>query len=154
MMSAFRSALFAGAFGAALTGCGSHGFLGTDYNPTGDITITNEATGGVIATSQASPFVNSLPAFEVGIAETNFSGPYTVTMVSWNNGFDIPCFEPLQISTTQHANVWQFYAKNAAVAGTPAAQNPCNPKGTDEETALVSDGKGHEINFFFLYGTN
>jgi len=152
MMSLVRPALFAGAVGLALTGCGGHGFLGTNYYPTGDITITNEATGSIITTSQASPFVESVPAFEIGIAETNFSGPYTVTMVSWNNGFNKPCFEPTQISTTTHANVWQFNAVNAAAAGTPANENPCDPDGTDEEVALISDGKGHSINFYFLFG--
>jgi hypothetical protein len=135
-------------------GCsGDHGFLGTNYNPKGDITITNAANGAVLATSATGPYVDLLPGFSIGIAETNFSGPYTVQMIGWNNGFNIPCFVPHSIDTTDHVNVELLSADNANPPTDPPTQaNPCVSNGTDMETALISDGKGNSVKFYFVFG--
>lgn len=139
---------------AAFAGCaaGGSGFLGTNFNPKGDIAFTDIATGVQINSTVGSPYVSSKPAFTFNITETHFDGPYTVVITSWNNGFSKPCFVPHQISTSANVNEWTLSADNAnpptATAGSP---NPCVTGGGDEETAQVSDGKGNTRNLYFTY---
>ena len=153
MKHSLRVGLFC-ALAISAVGCsGDHGFLGTDYRPKGDITVINPTTGAALATTSASPYVDLLPGFSIGIEETNFSGPYTVTMIAWNNGFNIPCFVPHMIDTIDHVNVVLFSADNANSPTTPPSQpNPCVANGTDMETALISDGKGNTAKFYFVFG--
>ncbi len=152
MRPSLRTALL-GSLLFVTAGC-SHGFLGTDYNPKGDITITNPTTGAVISTSQAEPYADTTPAFSIGIAETNFGGPYSVTLIKWSNGFNIPCFATHQIDTTDHVNVVLFSSDNANPPTDPASQpNPCVFGDGDEETALINDNKGHTLYFYFELDT-
>ncbi len=146
MRPSLRTALL-GSLLFVAPGC-AHGFLGTDYNPKGDIAITNPTTGAVIRTSQAEPYADTTPAFSIGIAETNFGGPYSVTLIKWSNGFNIPCFATHQI------NVVLFSSDNANPPTDPASQpNPCVFGDGDEETALINDNKGHTLYFYFELDT-
>jgi hypothetical protein len=119
--------------------------------PKGDITITNPTTGAVLATTPNSPFLVSAGAFPIGIAETNFSGPYQVSIIKFYTGFNIPCFGAAQTDGTDHINVWTFTAVNATAGGTPP--DPCTLNDGDEETAQISDGKGHTVYFYYYFGT-
>lgn len=149
MRSSLRVAFF-GSLLFATAGCGSHGFLGTDYSPKGDITITNPLTGAVINSSASDPYPDTASSFSIGIAETNFSGPYTVTLVKWNNGFNIPCFVPHLVDATDHVNVVLLSSDNANPPTDPVTQpNPCVFGDGDVETALINDGKGHVVYFYF-----
>jgi len=125
---------------AFVTGCsGPGGFLNTVRYPKGNIVVSSYPGGVALNTSATSPYaVDS--TFSVSISETNFSGPYTVTMYSWKNGFNEPCFEP----HTKSATIYTFSPDNAAAAGVP---NPC--AGGEVETALINDGKGHDVYFSF-----
>jgi len=153
VLKAFFGSVTLALAAAMATGCsGGHGFLGTDFLPKGDITITDFASGAPITSSVGSPFVNRKSGFTIGIAETNFDGPYTVAITAWNNGFNKPCFVPHQINPQNHVNAVLFSADNAnAPGGAPTAPNPCVSDRSDEETVLISDGKGHSQNFYFIY---
>lgn len=134
---------------ATATGCsGDHGFLGTNYLPKGDITLTNSASGAMISSSLGTPFVDATTGFTIGIAETNFDGPYSVVITTWNNGFNKPCFVPHQIGPQGHVNQVLFSADNANPPGVTTA-NPC--VAGDEEIVLIGDGKGHSKNLYFIY---
>jgi hypothetical protein len=138
------------------SGCsGNGGFLGTDYNPKGDITITDPTSGAAIVTSASSPYFNTTGDFLIGIAETNFGGPYTVTVTSWNNGFNVPCFVPHLEDTTDHINTVLFKDDNANPVGTKqGTPNPCTLDDGDLETAAISDGKGHTVYFYYYFGSS
>jgi hypothetical protein len=138
------------------TGCsGGGGFLGTNYNPKGDITITNPTTGAVLVTSASSPYFNTTGDFLIGIAETNFGGPYNVTVTNWNNGFNKPCFVPTLVDTTDHINTVLFKDDNANPVGTPVTTpNPCTLNDGDLETASIGDGKGHTVYFYYYFGSS
>jgi hypothetical protein len=138
------------------TGCsGNGGFLGTGYNPKGDITITDPTTGAVLDTSTSKPYFDTKGGFTIGIAETNFGGPYTVTIISWNNGFNEPCFVPHLEDTTDHINTVLFSADHANAPGTPVTTpNPCTLNDGDLETAQIGDGKGHSVYFYYYFGTS
>jgi len=152
MMKTLLRAAGLGALIASVVGCsGGHGFLGTDYLPKGDIALTDASTGSALTTSVQKPFVTSKSGFTIGIAETNFSGPYTVTITSWNNGFNIPCFATKNADTSSHINTVLFTAVNANPPTTPTTQaNPCVANGQDLETAAITDGKGHTVNFYYV----
>jgi hypothetical protein len=145
-----KSALRAGLVGMLLLGAGcssNGGFLGTGYLPKGDITITNPSSGAVITSSSSSPYnVAGATAFSIGIAETNFGGPYTVTMTGWTSGVNLPCYEPQITDTADHINTVLFSPVNAVTPGT--IPDPCPG---DTETAQISDGKGHTVYFYFKY---
>jgi hypothetical protein len=145
--------LRAGLIGALLLGAGCSGgggFLGTGYQPKGDITITNPTTGAVLTTSPQAPYLTgSAGQFPIGIAETNFGGPYSVSIVEFHTGYNVPCFGTQQTDTTDHINVVTFVAVNAATG----ANNPCKLNNGDEETALITDGKGHTVYFYYYFGT-
>jgi hypothetical protein len=150
-----KRSLRAGLIGALLLGAGCSGgggFLGTGYLPKGDITITDPTTGAVLNTSPQAPYLVSAGSFPIGIAETNFGGPYAVSLIKWYNGFDVPCFEPQNTDTTDHVNVVTFVAVNANKPGTTGA-NPCTLNDGDEETAQITDGKGHTVYFYYYFGT-
>lgn len=136
-----------------VAGCsGGHGFLGTDFLPKGDIVITNSASGAQIISSVGQPFIDGTSGFTIGIAETNFDGPYSVTITSWNNGFNKPCFVPHQILPQSHVNQVLFSADNGNPPGTPSTTpNPCVSNQSDEETVLIDDGKGHTQKLYFIY---
>lgn len=134
------------------TGCSSNGgFLGTNYNPKGNITITNAATGAVITSTEAQPYEETGSSFSIGITETNFGGPYTVSISGWTSGASEPCYAATAINTTSQTNVIQFLPTNAS----PPATTPvvCPGGNKDEETVEINDGKGHSVNFFFDYKT-
>jgi hypothetical protein len=157
-----KLSLRAASIGVALLigplGCsGGHGFLGGNYRPTGRIVVLDSATGVGISSSLASPFVDSASAFSIGIEETNYDGPYTITITAWNTGTNEPCFGFTTPGTTQttttnpakHINTVTFTEINTAATGTGVV-NPCVTNGSDEETALISDGKGNSVNFFYV----
>ncbi len=149
MRSSLRAAVLSLLF-LGMVGCGSHGFLGTDYNPKGDITITNPMSGAVITSSETDPYPVTSSAFSIGIAETNFSGPYMVTVINQHNGFNIPCFVPHLVDSTDHVNVVLFSSDNANPPTDPITQaNPCVFGDGDIETALINDGKGHSVYFYY-----
>jgi len=124
--------------------------------------VVDLTTNKQIVTSVGSPFVDSIGGFSVGIEETNVNGPYTVTMIKWNNGFSIPCFEPTDngkaaisepTDPVGHVNTITFTVANANPPTDPVTQaNPCIDNGTDEETAQISDGKGNVAYFYFVLG--
>jgi hypothetical protein len=152
-----KLALRAALCGALLLGAGcsgNGGFLGTNYLPKGDITILDPATGAVLNTSASNPFLDTKGGFTIGIEETNFGGPYTVTITSWNNGFNEPCFVPHLEDTTDHINTVLFSADHANAPGTPVTDpNPCTLNDGDEETATIGDGKGHTVYFYYYFGS-
>jgi hypothetical protein len=164
MKPSLRTALLGAALFLGPVGCsGGHGFLGGDYAPKGNITTVDATSGATIVTSLANPYVVSTGGFTIGIEETNYDGPYTVTMTSWNNGFNEPCFgfvtatsataRTVTTNPSSHVNIVTFSAVNANPPTDPATQaNPCVANGTDEETAQISDGKGNTAYFYFVFG--
>ena len=148
-----KRSLRAGLIGALLLGAGcsgNGGFLGTNYLPKGDITITDPTTGKVLTTGPQSPYLTgAVGQFPIGIAETNFSGPYTVNIVESHTGYNVPCFGPEQTDTTDHVNVVTFVAINAKTG----TDDPCTLNNGDEETAQITDGKGHTVYFYYYFGT-
>ncbi len=139
----------AGIAAALLAACGGNGFLGTQRYSDGDIVITNVATGAVITSSLAKPYFAPTPAFTVSLSEQYFSGPYTATMVQWNNSFDIPCFTPAAVSGTS-ATEFLMDITNANAPGV-TTPNPCIANGQDEETVEFSDSKGHNAFLYFTF---
>lgn len=111
--------------------------------------------------------------FSIGIAETRFNGPYTVSIVKQQNvatannnnlpypfSFNVPCFTVHQIDTTSHANVVAFQGDianglpsnfldnpNLTSAERAAGGNPCHSG--ELETAQIGDGKGHTVLFYY-----
>lgn len=158
---------------ALSVGCSSGGgFFGKDL-PAGDITLSNPDTGAPITTSEAAPYV--VPAtslrFSIAIAETRFNGPYTVQIIkqtsiptALNGGniypftFNLPCFTPTLLADTRsHANVVSFVGSAAngqaynfptGVPPTAATGDPCHSG--ELETANISDGKGHNLLFYYV----
>jgi hypothetical protein len=129
---------------ACVAGCsGSGGVLGTIAAPAGNIALATYPGGVPLNTSVTSPYVVD-DSFSVSISETNFGGPYTITMYAWTNGFDKPCFVP----HTTSASIYAFRPDNANPATDPkTTPNPC--QAGDVETALINDGKGHNAYFSF-----
>ena len=68
--------------------------------------------------------------FTVTLSETDFNGPYSVAITSWNNNFDEPCFVPHMV----RANTYTFSADHANPASDPPSQ--ANP--SIEITVIVS----------------
>lgn len=123
----------------AFTGCsGGHGFLGTDFQPKNDIRFSDAVTKAPLTTSKASPYRTANKVAAIGITETNFQGPYTVSIVSFNNGSTTPCFVPSATVAVGVTTIEQF-----------TASGTCVSDGSDIETALVTDGKGNSA-FFYL----
>jgi len=132
-----------------LAACGGNGFLGTQRYSDGNIVVTNAVTGAVITSSLAKPFLASTAAFTVSLTETYFSGPYTATMIQWNNNFDIPCFTPAAVSGSS-ATEFVMAPTNANAPGVTTA-NPCVANDQDEETVEFSDSKGHNAFLYFTF---
>ncbi len=145
-MRSLRTMLAAGALSCALAGCSSSTF-GLTPQPNGDIVVTNYLTGQVLDTSQTSPFDVDSGSFAIGIYEKYFGGPYTVTVTQWTANFSYPCFVPKTTSTQQQTNVVTFTSQNGAPVGNPTQPNPCTDG--DQETAIIADSKGHQVNFIY-----
>jgi hypothetical protein len=129
---------------ALAAGCsGSGGVLGTIAAPAGNIAIASYPGGVALDTSATSPYAVD-DSFSVSISETNFGGPYTITMYSWTNGFDEACFVPHTVSSS----IYTFAPDHGNPATDPkTTPNPC--QAGDVETALINDGKGHNAYFSF-----
>jgi hypothetical protein len=134
-----------------MTGCGSGGLLNLNPQPDGNVVITNAQTGATLQTTLASPFTVTGGGFSVGVTENHFSGPYTVSVISWTAGFSYPCFVPHYVDQSDKTNVVKFTADNAAPVATPTQPSPCVLG--DEETATFTDGHGHTATFFYRLGT-
>jgi hypothetical protein len=145
-MRSLRTLLAAGALSTVLAGCSSSTF-GLTPQPNGDITITNALNGQVLQTSQTNPFQVDSGSFSIGVYEKYFGGPYTVTVSQWTAPFNIPCFVPETVSTVQQTNVVTFTSQNGAPVTNPTQPNPCIDG--DQETAIISDSKGHSVNFVY-----
>jgi hypothetical protein len=138
--------LTAGALAAGLAGCSSSTF-GLTPQPDGNIVVSNSVTGATLTTTYANPFLVSSGSFSLGIYENHFGGPYTVTVTQWTANFNLPCFVPHYVSTAEQTNVVQFTSDNGAPPTDPTEPNPCI--NGDEETAIISDSKGHSVNFYY-----
>ena len=125
---------------AFLAGCsGPGGVLDTNRYPKGNIAAASYPGGVPLTTSPTAPYLVD-STFSISLSETDFGGPYTITMYSWNDRFNEPCFEPHSKTNT----IYTFSPDNAAAAGAP---NPC--AGHEVETALITDGDGHDFYFSF-----
>jgi hypothetical protein len=146
---------------ASTVGCsgGSTGgnFLGGNDYPSGNIVLSDPQTGAAFTTSATHPYPVNGNAFSVGITETHFGGPYSVTPYSYDSGFNEPCYEPHLIDGVDATNIVQFRPDNAApipAPGQPTQVNPCNPDQNDQEVWLINDGKGHELFFYYQLPAN
>jgi len=140
----------------SMAGCGSGGLLNLNPQPNGNIVITNATTGATLQTTLAKPFLVPGGAFSIGITEDHFSGPYTISISTWTAPFSMSCFVPHYIDQTDKTNVVSFTADNASPVTAPTQPSPCNPfvgtngaTQTDEETAQITDGKGHTATFYY-----
>ncbi len=149
MRRLIRAASAGIAAAALLSACGGNGFLGTQRYSDGNIVITDVTTGTAITSSLADPFVDGTPAFTVSLSETYFDGPYTATMVKWNNAFDLPCFTPTAVAGTT-ATEFLINSTNANAPGVTTA-NPCTSNNQDEEAVEFSDTKGHNAFLYFTF---
>jgi hypothetical protein len=145
-MPSFRAPLLAGVLAATLTGCSSSAF-GLTPQPDGNIVVTNYQTGATIASTLANPYMVSAGSFAIGISEDHFGGPYTVNVVQWTADFNIPCFVPHYVDSSNQTNVVSFRSDNGAPVTDPTEPNPCIQG--DEETAQIADSKGHTVQFYY-----
>jgi hypothetical protein len=118
MLRRLRTAFALLALTASVAGCsGSSGFFGTIAAPKGNIAIASYPGGQTLDTSQTNPYVVD-DTFSVAISETNYDGPYTITLYSWSNGFNEPCFVPHTMSAT----IYTFSPDHANPATDPGSE--------------------------------
>ena len=166
-------------FAAALNACTGSGGGGILDRPGGDITVSDAASGRVLTTSLANPYlVGDNLRFTLSVLESHFAGPYTVNIVSEinvptaSNGgvvygytFNEPCFAVSENAPITTQAVTLTFAGNNAngqpgaypSGGMPtagpdgaASTNSGDPCHSGElETAQISDSDGHSVNFYY-----
>ncbi len=118
-----------------LTGCGS-ATVGPRTNGTGNIIVTNLATGAQITSSAQAPY-QVQNTFSIGVAESDYNGgTFNATIISYNNA----CFSLAQIT-----NLTSTAFKLSATPTT--TNNPC-VTGTTEQV-LIEDTRGHSAMLYF-----
>jgi hypothetical protein len=127
------------------TGCSSGGGIFQPPKSSG-VVVATQVGGSAMSTSPGSPLlVNG--GFSVTLSESNYSAPFTATIVSYTAPTVGPCYT---VSMDVTGTVATFTPRAAPpVSGSTTGPSPCLQLGTDVESVLFQDQQKHTNQQYF-----